>query len=176
MVSIKGTLSGVKNYVMKPDILGQLIAQIPRSAIGLFSSELGNKLINGLVGAVGAIVNEKVMKKDILKSLFANMMFSSLGGITAGQLREMRRNARDLSGGIKSHNLSTAFGGIIEEPHEVVSAIKSVLPRFSLKSLKGTFSGFSDKFLSSDKMIKALDSSAITTYASVLDEDDIVSY
>lgn len=181
MVSIKNTFSGIKTYVKQPAISGQILAQIPRAAIGIFSSELGNKLINGLVGAIGALVNHKYMKKEILESLFANMMFSSLGGITAGQIREMRRNAQDLSGGFKGKSFKTAFGALIEEPHEVVGAIKSILPRFSGKLSLGSLKGsFRDRFLSSDKMIKALDSSAVTTYtssfANALDEDDIVTY
>ena len=179
MVSAKGTLMGMKSFFWKPDVAGQVLAQIPKLGIGLVSTELGNKLINGLIGAVGNIINEKKLGgKPLLRSLFTNMMVT-IADPTSNQLREISRNWKDLVGGMKAHSFNTTFGALFEEPHEVVGAIKGVMP--SLRGFKGfKLSGFADKFMSSDKMIKSLDTSAVTTYsgnyASRLDKDDIVTY
>jgi len=176
MVSAKGTLKGIKSFMWLPDVGGQLLAQIPKAGIGLVSTELGNKTINGLVGVIGNIINEKKLGgKPLLRSLFTNMMVTVFDP-TANQLREVKRNWKDLAGGLKAHSFNTAFGALIEEPHEVVGAIKGILP--SMKGFKSVFGN--GKFMSSDKMIKSLDSSAITTYkskfASMLDQEDIVTY
>lgn len=181
MVGIKSTLKGVKSFLVAPDILGQIIAQIPKAGIGMVSTELGNKLINCLVGIIGNILNEKKFKKPILRSLFTNMMVT-IGDPTANQLRELKRNVSDLVGGLKAHSYKSAFGAIFEEPHEIVSSIKGALPsmggKFNLSSLKGKF-GRKNISMASDDMIQSITPDAVSVYSSLgkrLTDKDITGY
>ncbi|MFW9881930.1 MAG: hypothetical protein ACFFG0_53380 [Candidatus Thorarchaeota archaeon] len=188
-IDAKKALNGVVSFFKQPDVAGQGLAQIPKFAISLFSTELGNKVWNSLIGVVGNIVNENVLGKKIgsdkqalLRALFTNMMFT-FADPTANQLREMKRNIDDLVGGLKMKNFGTAFGALTEEPQEVVGAIRAMLPNSGLKgfrmpSLKGAFRRRLPT--SNDKVIQAVDTSAISTYkpsyGNPLDDSDIVDY
>lgn len=177
-----GNLKSVGKWFLQPDVLGQGIAQIPKVGISLVSTELGNKIINTTIGAIGNIVNEKFNKtkhKAMMRSLFTNLMFT-FADPTANQMREMKRNWSDLVGGLKMKNFSTTFGALIEEPQEVVGAIRSIIP-----SMKGFKAPSLAKFrmnlpISADKVIQAVDTSAVTTYnkgfGDALADDDLIDY
>lgn len=178
---MNGKLAAVGRWFKQPDVAGQGIAQIPKFGISLFTSELGNKIINSTIGAIGNILNEKYggRRKALLRSLFTNMMFT-FADPTANQIREIKRNWQDLVGGLKMRNFSTAFGALIEEPEEVVGAIRSITPSmkgFSLPSLKSFKKNMS---VTSDNQIQSVDTGIVSTYKSSfgdpLDSDDLVDY
>jgi len=173
-------LKPIGKWFMQPEVLGQGIAQVPKVGISLVSTELGNKIINTAVGAIGNIVNEKFNKtkhKAMMRSLFTNLMFT-FADPTANQMREIKRNWQDLVGGLKMKNFSTAFGALVEEPQEVVGAIRSAIP--SLKGFKApSLARLRNIPVSSDKIIQAVDTSAVTTYKGFGDslaDDDLVDY
>lgn len=187
----KRALNGIVGFFKQPDVAGQGLAQIPKVGISLFSTELGNKLWNTLIGAVGNVVNETVLGKKIgankqalLRALFTNMMFT-FADPTANQIREMKRNWEDLVGGLKMKNFTSAFGALTEDPQEVVGAIRSIIPSGGLKGFKMPRLGLGKKFrrnlpISSDKVIQSVDTSAVSTYkpsyGNPLDDTDIVDY
>lgn len=171
-------LKSVGRWFLQPDVAGQGVAQIPKFGISLVSTELGNKIINTTIGAVGNILNEKYggARKAFLRSFFTNMMFTFTDP-TANQIREMKRNYQDLVGGLKMRSFSTAFGALVEEPQEVVGAIRSILPKlkgFKIPSL-GTFK---NTLLSSDKSIQEITPDLVSKYnfGDPLATDDLVEY
>lgn len=188
-INAKAALNGIVGFFKQPDVAGQGLAQIPKVAISLFSSELLNKAANSLIGAGGNIINEAFLRRKLganksalLRALFTNMMFT-FADPTANQLRELKRNWDDLVGGLKMKNFSTAFGALVEEPQEVVGAIRAWMPSgglkgFKMPSLKGKFRR--NLPISSDKVIQSVDTSAVSVYkpsfGRALDDADIVDY
>lgn len=175
-------LKPIGKWFTQPDVLGQGIAQIPKVGISLVSTELGNKIINTTIGAIGNIVNEKFNKtkhKAMMRSLFTNLMFT-FADPTANQMREIKRNWQDLVGGLKMKNFSTAFGALIEEPQEVVGAIRSAIPSMKLKGFKApSLARLRNLPISADKVIQQVDTSAVSTYRGFGDplaDDDLVDY
>lgn len=171
-------LKSVGKWFLQPEVAGQGLAQIPKFGISLVSTELGNKVWNALIGAVGNILNEKFggTKKELLRALFTNMMFSVVDP-TANQIRELERNYHDLVGGLRMKNFSTAFGALVEEPQEVVGAIRSVIPKF--KGFKAPSLGtFKNTILGSSKAIQEVTPDLVTkyTYGDPLAESDLVEY
>ncbi len=128
------SLKGFGRWVKQPDVAGQGLAQIPKFLIGLASTELGNKVYNTAIGAIGNIINENTKKSALLRALFTNMMFT-VADPTANQIRELGRNVQDLIAGLKMKSYSTAFGALNEDPQEIVGAIRSAIPQFG--GLKG---------------------------------------
>ena len=172
-------LKSVGRWFKQPDVAGQGLAQIPKFGISLVSTELGNKVINTFIGAVGNIINEKfnnTSKKALLRSFFTNMMFT-FADPTANQMREMKRNASDLVGGLKMKNFSTAFGALIEEPQEVVGAIRSLIPNY--KGFRAPSLGkFKNTMLGSDNAIQEVTPDLVTKFqfGDPLAADDLVEY
>ncbi|KKN90771.1 hypothetical protein LCGC14_0223540 [marine sediment metagenome] len=181
------SLKGFGRWIKQPAVAGQGLAQIPKFAIGLASTELGNKVYNTLIGIVGNIINENTKKSALLRSLFTNMMFT-VADPTANQIRELSRNVQDLMGGLKLKSYSTAFGALNEDPQEIVSAIRSAIPKFSgfkgfkipsLKKFKNISIGRTDAIseVTSDLVTKFTGGfDGGMSYGDPLSEDDLVEY
>lgn len=183
MINTSKIASDLKTFFKDPAVYGQIAAQIPKAGIGMVSTELGNKLFNGAVGAIGNMLNEATVKREDLRSLFTNLMVS-IADPTSNQLREIKRNASDLLAGLKSHNFSTTFGALLEEPHNIIGSIKQAtrFGNFSLKGFKG-FKGFkgassaSSSPIGFDKNIKEVSPKIVSVYGSrTLTEQDLMSY
>ena len=179
MIDTSKIVSDLKTFFKNPAVYGQIAAQIPKAGIGMVSTELGNKLFNGAVGAIGNIINEATVKREDLRSLFTNLMVS-IADPTSNQLREIKRNAADLLAGLKSRSFSTAFGSLIEEPHNIIGSIKEAT-RFGKFSFKG-FKGFKSASLSKsspigfDRTIKEVSPNIATVYSTrTLYEKDLMS-
>lgn len=171
-------LKSVGRWFLQADVAGQGLAQLPKFGISLVSTELGNKVWNALIGAAGNVLNEKFggRRKELLRALFTNMMFSVFDP-TANQIRELERNYHDLVGGLKMRNFSTAFGALVEEPQEVVGAIRSVIPKF--KGFKVPSLGtFKNTMLGSDRAIQEVTPDLVTKFqfGDPLADSDIVEY
>lgn len=153
--------------------VGQGLAQLPKAGISLVSTELGNKIWNFVIGLIGNIANEWKMPpgywKYVLRSLFNNMMWS-FGDPTANQLRALKRNVSDLWAGIRTHNFGAAFGALIEEPQEVVGAIRACKPNF--RAFRG-FKSFRTRPLLK-KGVTEVSSDMITRYTTPITEEDII--
>ncbi|KKN07801.1 hypothetical protein LCGC14_1063390, partial [marine sediment metagenome] len=156
-------------WIKQPPVLGQVIAQIPKFGISLVSTELGNKIINTLIGVAGNIINEKTKKSALFRSLFTNMMLT-FADPTANQIREVSRNVKDLVSGLKMKNFSSSFGALIEDPQEVVGAIRSAIPNF--KGFKGfknfkvpSFKKFRNRAVSRDNAIQEITPDLVTKFS-----------
>lgn len=183
MVGVLSTLNGIKNFFMQPDVAGQFIAQAPKMGFGLISTELGNKILNGVIGTIGNVINEKFNKgkyKVLARAALTNMMTTPFDP-TVNQIMELKRNVRDLVGGMKAHNFSASFGAIFEEPHKIVGAVKSLIPSkmgFNLGSLKGMFARKSLS-ITSDNTVKSISPETVSVYRGLggkLTEKDLVGY
>lgn len=172
----------IKSFFANPEVKGQALAQIPKVGISLFSTELGNKVFNSLIGLFGNIVNEwkgRGRNKEMLRSLFTNMMFT-FADPTPNQIRELKRNVSDLVGGLRSKNFDSAFGSLLEEPQTVVSAVKSVMP--NTRELKGKFTkSFANPLSRANDSVQEVSEDVVTTYRSAyntggISEDDLISY
>lgn len=188
-------MNKIKSILMQPDYLGQGLAQIPKVLISMTTTELGNKVINSLAGLIGNILNEWKMpsgqKKDILRAMFTNMMFT-FADPTMNQIRELKRNVEDLQAGVKMGNYTTAFGGLIEEPETIVNTLRNMIPSMKGFNMGSIGKGFTKMlggakspgrgFLSADKMVREIDTGTISKYsegsafAKQLDDRDIVDY
>lgn len=184
MVGIKKTAKGIKTFLMRDEVLGQLIAAAPKALVSLFMTELGNKTWATLTGLIGNILNEKFNKKakrkTMLRAMFTNLMMS-FADPTPNQIRELKRNYQDLIAGIKSRNFHSAFGALIEEPPEIVGAIRSAMPRIGkLKLGKLSLGSFKKKLslarpIGSPSGIKEITAKLPTRYSKV-SEEDLITY
>lgn len=132
MKSIKNML-GKFNDPIKKEYIGQGLGALSKFGISNITTELGNKIITSAIGAVGNVINETKVRNDLLRAMFTHMMYA-FADPTANQLREMKRNAGDLANSIKGRNFGTAFGSLLEEPQEVISAWKNL---FNFSGFKG---------------------------------------
>lgn len=179
-INAKEAVKGIKTFLKRDEVAGQIIAGIPKFGLSMFLSELGNKALMTGAGIIGNIANEnlnKGKKKALLRSFFTNLMMS-FADPTANQLREIKRNVADLKAGIAGRNFSSAFGALIEEPSEVVGAIRSMIPQFSgfkMPKLFGRTMGIA-KNIGTTPAIKQITPRIATRYSSALDERDLVTY
>lgn len=142
---MKISLSGLKSILgsgAASDYIGQGLIQIPKFGISMVSTDLGNKLINGIAGIIGNVINERYnipgRKKDILRAAMCNMMFGAVDP-TANQLRSIKRSGDDMLAAIKYKQFGTAFGTLLEEPQTIISALREWIPSFGKGSLGATF-------------------------------------
>jgi len=173
-----------KNPAISTQIVGQGFAQIPKFAISLFTTELGNKAINTGIGIIGTLINElsnytSGRLREELRAFFTNLMFSFTDP-TPNQIRELKRNVQDLISGIRYGNFSTAFGAIVEEPDEIIGAIQSVIPSFSGFNPLGAFKGvggFQAPGVHTRRGITEISEDIIKSYQSIpITEKDIIAY
>lgn len=164
------------------EYIGQGLIQIPKFGISLISTDLGNKLINGIGGAIGNIVNERYSlpgrTKDILRAALCNMMFGAADP-TATQLRSMKRSAEDMIAAIKYRQFGTAFGTLLEEPETIVTAIREWIPSFGKGSLSESFKSLAgSRALDSERGITAISPKQVSVYSPDTDltKKDIISY
>lgn len=177
-----------KNPAISTEIVGQGLAQIPKVAVSLFTTELGNKSINTGIGIIGNLINELAgltsgRLKEELRAFFTNLMYSFTDP-TPNQIRELKRNVQDLISGIRFGNFSTAFGAIVEEPDEIIGAIKSVIPQFG--SFPNIFSGvgkgfspptYTERPIGYNRGITEVTPKIITTFDKIpITEEDMVQY
>ena len=177
--------TGIKELGKSHEVWGQGLAQIPKLLIGLGSSELGNKVWNTVIGAIGNIINESygtsknikigakvtggLDRKRLLRSLFTNMMWT-WADPTANQIRELTRNVDDLLGGLRTHNFSSAFGALIEDPQEIVGALRGAIPKFGkFKGFKGfkapSLNRFKNRAVSRDNTIQEITPDLVTKFS-----------
>lgn len=172
---------GLKELGKSHEFVGQGLAQIPKFGISLVSTELGNKVWNTLIGAIGNIINEGFNTKRTklpLRSMFTNMMFTFTDP-TANQMREITRNWKDLVGGLKMHNFNSAFGALIEDPQEIVGAVKSAIPKFGKKFKLPSLGTFKNTLLGSDNAIQEITPDLVSKYSGFGDPlaaNDLVEY
>lgn len=112
---------------------GQGAATALKIPLSMITTDLGNKIISGIAGGAGNILNEWLNKyassKQFLRSFFTSLMYTPFDP-SAGQLRAMRRQAGDLVQGLKYKSFNTFSGAIFEDPQEVINAIKGWIPSF----------------------------------------------
>lgn len=173
-----------KNPAISTEIVGQGLAQIPKFTISLFTTELGNKAINTTIGVIGNLINElsgytSGRLREELRAFFTNMMFS-FSDPTPNQIRELKRNVQDVISGLRYGNFSTFFGGIVEEPDEIIGAIKSVIPSFKGFDPLGAFKdvgGYQAPGIHTRRGITEISEDIIKTYQSIpITERDIIAY
>ena len=173
--------TGLKELGKSHELIGQGLAQIPKVGISLVSTELGNKVWNTLIGAVGNMINEGYNTKKnklVLRSLFTNMMMT-WADPTANQMREMNRNWRDLVSGAKMKNFNTAFGALIEDPQEIVGAVRSIIPKFNKKFKVPSLGTFKNTLLGSNNAVQEITPDLVSkysTYGDPLASNDLVEY
>lgn len=172
-----------KNPAISTEIVGQGLAQIPKFAISLFTTELGNKGINTGIGIIGNLINELAgltsgRLKEELRAFFTNLMYS-FSDPTPNQIRELKRNVQDVISGLRYGNFSTFFGGIVEEPDEIIGAIKSVIPSFKGFNPLGAFKGAGEFYqpVLPRRGITEVSEEIIKSYQGIpITERDIVAY
>jgi len=171
---IKLSLAGLKSIIGSDaanDYIGQGLIQIPKFGISMVSTDLGNKLINGIAGIIGNVVNERYnipgRKKDILRAALCNMMFGAVDP-TANQLRSIKRSSDDMKAALKYKQFGTAFGTLLEEPQTIITALREWIPSFGKGALSKTFKTLGTSIRSSSVLSSPTLSSPARSSSTVL--------
>ena len=137
----KGRMGRATRSPLGKELIGQGAGALARFGISTFTTDLGAKILPAALGGVITLINEKTRKSEFIRKAAVNMI-TAVADPTARSMRSMKRNWDDMIAGLKMGSFSTFQGGLIEEPEEIKSAIRSIIPkRGAIKSKLGSLKG-----------------------------------